>query len=159
MSVSTKRAQIICNKVKDDGGPTYIGETRRQLFQRVTDHRGKDKKSAVFDHLYNCLECQSVSIISNQFEILKKCDARNLLTFEALLIEKNRPALNIQLGPTKGRMVSLALYNWFFFSQFFAFIYSISFVYLFVCTYFYFTTFLLLSFMLNNAINVSMTQH
>ena len=94
-----------------DGGPTYIGETRRQLFQRVTDHRGKDKKSAVFDHLYNCLECQSVSIISNQFEILKKCDARNLLTFEALLIEKNRPALNIQLGPTKGRMVSLALYN------------------------------------------------
>ena len=94
-----------------DGNSTYIGETRRQLFQRVDDHRGKDKKSAVFDHVYNCNPCQSVPNISSQFRILKKCDGRSILSCEALLIARYRPVLNVQLGPARGRMVSLSLYN------------------------------------------------
>lgn len=94
-----------------DGNSTYIGETRRQLFQRVDDHRGKDKKSAVYEHLYNCDSCQSAPKISNQFRILKKCFGRSILSYEALLISKHHPVLNTQLGPARGAMVSLSLYN------------------------------------------------
>ena len=94
-----------------DGNSTYIGETRRQLFRRVDDHCGKDKKSAVFDHLYKCSPCQSNNVISDQFKILRKCDKRSILSYEALLIAKNCPVLNTQLGPAKGTMVSLSLYN------------------------------------------------
>ena len=93
-----------------DEGTTYIGETRRQLFRRVLDHTGKDQKSAVFDHLYQCLECQSCNNISEQFEVLKSCANNNILNFEAMLISKHRPKLNTQLGPGNGAMVSLSLY-------------------------------------------------
>ena len=94
-----------------DEGTTYIGETRRQLFRRVNDHMGKDQNSAIFDHLYQCLECQSSKNISGQFEVLRSCDKSNILSFESLLISKYRPTLNTQLGPGNGAMVSLALYN------------------------------------------------
>ena len=94
-----------------DVSSTYIGETRRQLFQRVDDHRGKDKKSAVFDHLYKCDSCQSLQNLGSQFSILQKCNKRSILSYEALLIARNCPKLNTQLGPGKGTMVSLSLYN------------------------------------------------
>ena len=100
--------QFVCSC---DENTTYIGETRRQLFRRVEDHKGKDKQSAVFSHLYNCNACQSVQNISQQFRILKKCRRNNILSLEAILISKHRPVINTQLGPGKGTMVSLALYN------------------------------------------------
>ena len=93
-----------------DKSATYIGETRRQLFRRVEDHIGKDKNSAVFEHMFNCLDCQSNKNIHKQFDIIHKCASYNILTFESLLIAKFRPKLNIQLGPGKGTMVSLSLY-------------------------------------------------
>ena len=100
--------QFVCSC---DENTTYIGETRRQLFRRVEDHKGKDKQSAVFSHLYNCNACQSLQNISQQFRILKKCRRNNILSLEAILISKHRPVINTQLGPGKGTMVSLALYN------------------------------------------------
>ena len=90
---------------------SYIGETRRQFYARITDHcTGRDKKSAVFGHLYGCTQCQNVDA-TKSFEVLQTCDTSNICTMEAILIAKHRPELNIQLGPGKGTMVSLALYN------------------------------------------------
>ena len=94
-----------------DESISYVGETRRQLFTRISEHcTGKDKKSAVFNHLYNCIECQN-SNISQNFEILQSCDKFSIYSVEAILIAKHSPKLNIQLGPGKGKMITLALYN------------------------------------------------
>ena len=93
-----------------DDNTTYIGETRRQLFRRVEDHNGKDQQSAVFQHLYNCTDCQS-SNLTDRFNILKTCGKGDLLSCEALMISKYRPKLNTQLGPAKGTQVSLSLYT------------------------------------------------
>ena len=94
-----------------DESISYIGETRRQLFTRISEHcSGKDKQSAVFSHLYECDDCQKVDC-QNNFKVLQHCDKFNVYTMESILISKHRPRLNIQLGPGKGRMVSLSLYN------------------------------------------------
>ena len=95
-----------------DESISYIGETRRQFYERITDHTtGRDKKSAVFNHLYSCNDCQNADNIHNSFDIIQSSDAANLCTMEAILIEKHRPKLNVQLGPGKGKMVTLSLYN------------------------------------------------
>ena len=94
-----------------DEATTYIGETSRQFHRRISDHNGTDKKSAVFDHLLNCSECQAVKNITNLFKIIQKCTTRNILSFEALWIAKLRPSLNTQCGPYKGARTLLALYG------------------------------------------------
>ena len=38
----------------EDQQVSYIGETKRQLFKRVSEHTKTDKNSAVFNHLFNC---------------------------------------------------------------------------------------------------------
>ena len=97
-------------KCSADQNVSYIGETKRQLFRRVADHTKTDKKSAVFEHLIMCTHCQNSNNIMNQFEIIKKCEASNIYSFEALLIAKFKPVLNAQLGPGQGTKTSLALY-------------------------------------------------
>ena len=95
-----------------DDGTTYIGETRRQLYRKVTEHTsGKDQESAVFDHIFQCKHCQLVKNISDCFEVIRSCQPGNILSFEAMYISKYRPRLNIQLGPGNGKMVALSLYN------------------------------------------------
>ena len=89
---------------------SYIGETTRQLFKRIQEHKGSDKKSAVFDHLLNCRYCQNFSSVFDLFSILNSCRRNNIFSFEALLIKKFKPSLNTQLGPGKGTKTSLALY-------------------------------------------------
>jgi hypothetical protein len=93
-----------------DRSTTYIGETQRHLFKRIQDHRGDDKNSAIFNHLYQCNQCQNVKNIAASFEILKHCTSTNIGSMEALLISKHWPSLNIQLGPGRGTIVSLTLY-------------------------------------------------
>ena len=93
-----------------DENITYIGESKRQLYQRIKDHCEKDKNSAIFGHLYECANCQDEDIIS-RFEILKCGSSMNILSLEAILITKLRPSLNTQLGPQKGTLVSLTLYK------------------------------------------------
>ena len=97
-------------KCSADQNVSYIGETKRQLFRRVADHTKTDKKSAVFEHLFMCTQCQNSKNIMDQFEIIKKCEANNIYSFEALLIAKFKPVLNTQLGPGQGTKTSLALY-------------------------------------------------
>ena len=94
-----------------DENISYIGETRRQLFTRVSEHcTGKDKNSAVFQHLYDCIECQNSNLTKN-FQIIQTCDKFSIYSVEAILIAKYSPKLNIQLGPGKGKMITLSLYN------------------------------------------------
>ena len=95
-----------------DQSTSYIGESQRQLFKRILEHTTKaTSTSAVFEHLIGCNHCQSDGKISKRFEILRQCDWHNVLTFEALLIRKHRPTLNVQLGPSRGMMTSLSLYH------------------------------------------------
>ena len=96
----------------DDKNSSYIGETKRHLFERIVEHcLKKTSESAIFDHLYQCDVCQNVKNIANSFEIIQHCDWYDVLSCEALLITIHQPSLNIQLGPGKGTMTSLALYN------------------------------------------------
>jgi hypothetical protein len=41
---------------------------------------------------------------------LRHCSPANICSMEALLISKNHPSLNTQLGPGRGTMVALTLY-------------------------------------------------
>ena len=94
-----------------DESISYIGETRRQLFTRISEHcTGKDKNSAVFHHLYDCVECKNTNL-SSSFQILQNCDKFSIYSVEAILIAKYNPKLNTQLGPGKGKMITLSLYN------------------------------------------------
>ena len=80
------------------------------MYRRIAEHSKMGTKSAVFDHMSGCEACQDKNI-SESFEILQRCDARNICTVEAMYITKLRPSLNVQLGPSKGAAVSLALYR------------------------------------------------
>ena len=93
-----------------DKNVSYIGETRRQLFMRIKEHRKDGSGSAVFEHLYNCLQCQENDNLSNRFEILHVGTKFNILQLESLAICKYRPSLNKQLGPNKGT-ISLRLFS------------------------------------------------
>ena len=94
-----------------DKNTTYIGETTRQFFKRVADHTGKDQKSAVLDHISQCCECQQVDNIFSLFTVIEQGTSTNICSLESLWISRKRPVLNTQLGPSKGKMVSLALYK------------------------------------------------
>ena len=94
-----------------DKSISYIGESRRQLFARISEHTVDTKNSAVFNHIYNCGSCQDADNIANQFEILLNCTPFNILSAEAMMIAKYSPNLNTQLGPNVGAAVSLTLYR------------------------------------------------
>ena len=83
-------------KCRSDPDIQYIGYTNRMLKERVTEHiRGGTRVS---DHIASCLTCRSTKITIADFAILKKC--RNWMdtaVYEALLIKKYNPSLNIQL--------------------------------------------------------------
>ena len=97
-------------KCSRDENITYIGESKRQLYQRIKEHCVSDKNSAIFGHLYECKSCQNEEITS-RFKILEYGTAMNILSLEAMLITKYRPCLNTQLGASKGALVSLTLYK------------------------------------------------
>ena len=94
-----------------DENISYIGESRRQFFQRISEHCSSGSKSAVFDHLEICSNCQNATNITEQFKVLQQCKPSHILSAEAMLISKHRPILNTQLGPSKGTAVSLTLYK------------------------------------------------
>ena len=45
----------------------FIAVTERQLFRRLTDLKGKDKRRVMLDYLFNCKHCL-YSNIKNYFE-------------------------------------------------------------------------------------------
>ena len=93
-----------------DSRVSYIGETTRQFFKRIDEHKKSDTKSAVFEHLFNCSSCQDHPNSNTQFSILKSCRRNEIYGFEALLIKKFKPSLNIQLGAGKGAKTTLSIY-------------------------------------------------
>ena len=102
-----------------DNGTQYIGETERQLFQRVKEHvtppsSSSSTPSAVFGHILNCEKCQNYvqnGSIINCFSIIRQCNSNNILSQEALCIKRFRPSLNAQLGPYKGSRVGISIFN------------------------------------------------
>ena len=85
-----------------DENVSYIGETRRHLFQRITEHNSSNSSSAVFDHLFNCSDCQNSTNIAKSFTILHRCKRSILYSLESIMICKDQPNLNNKLGFTKG---------------------------------------------------------
>ncbi len=70
-----------------DQSISYIGETSRQVFRRISDHCGTDKNSAIFDHLFTCTHCQNSDIVQN-FKVLKRCKQSELYSLESILIKQ-----------------------------------------------------------------------
>ena len=44
---------------------SYVGETSKQLFRRIKNHKEFDKNSATFQHIYNCKSCQNTNFYEN----------------------------------------------------------------------------------------------
>ena len=93
-----------------DQSISYIGETSCQMFLLcgVAYHKGLDKRSAISDHLHECLPCQS-SNIENNFEALKRCARGKLFSLEPMQIEQERPKLNTQIAANE-KIALLTIY-------------------------------------------------
>ena len=85
-----------------DENISYIGETRRHLYQRIIEHTSSSSNSAVFDHLFQCRDCQNNINIAKSFKILHRCKRSILYNLESIMICKDRPNLNNKLGYNKG---------------------------------------------------------
>ena len=85
--------KFTCPKNKDI---SYIGESKRQFFKRIEEHKHNDKNSIVYNHIQNCGGCKNFPNLNNQFKIIKTCKKEELLSVEAILIHKDLPKLNIQ---------------------------------------------------------------
>ena len=94
-----------------DENISYLGETRRQLFQRINEHTDRTRDSPIFDHLLNCEECSETSNIAKCFEIIRRCKRSDLYSLECLMIVKTRPVLNNKLGPNRGTQFSMLIYK------------------------------------------------
>jgi hypothetical protein len=83
-------------KCRKDPAIQYIGYTNRHLKERVSEHlRGGTRVS---DHIASCWSCRNTKITTEDFDILKKCRNRwDTSVYEALLIKRHNPVLNIQL--------------------------------------------------------------
>ena len=79
-----------------DADTKYVGFTNRKLKQRVHEHL-RTGTTAIGDHLTKCdVCCNNASM--DDFVILKKCqNATDARIFEALMIKKTKPKLNINL--------------------------------------------------------------
>ena len=78
-----------CNK-------NYIGETGRQISERIIDHAGRDSNSYVYKH---CIETSHRSPDISDFKIIDINFCKNVFKCkiaEALLIKQLKPTLNKQ---------------------------------------------------------------
>ena len=86
-----------------DEGTSYIGMTTTQWFIRIGQHFDPSKKSAIFTHLAQCLTCRGSKPKSKYFTVLKTLrNERDTEINEALLIRRETPSLNKQLGSFQG---------------------------------------------------------
>ena len=84
---------------------TYVGETSRHLYSRISEHRGRSPRtghvlsnvsSNVFKHYLDT----GHEIENKDFEILISDGGSNLKILESVLIEKLKPALNLTVSST-----------------------------------------------------------
>ena len=101
---------------------TYIGESKRQLQNRIKEHNQPSKKTAISEHIYgSCLKnippcpeftseirnqfgakpnpTQKLSFIETRFKVLENnlTNTYDRKSFEAVAITVNRPKLNAQV--------------------------------------------------------------
>ena len=91
-----------CPECQED----YIGEIGRRLYERICDHRGKDRKSHMLKH---SLENNHKQVSFEDFRIFRNGYTNNKIKrkiSEALFIKELRPSLN-----TQETSVPLLLYN------------------------------------------------
>lgn len=113
ISTSTKIISLFSNKsptptdmcsnlvyeYKCHGCPaTYIGETDRQLRQRIQEHNQISRKSSVLDHKMFCNKRSTNVNRASEFKILKNKfgNYKERVICEALLIRDLKPELNVQ---------------------------------------------------------------
>ena len=89
-----------------DPNISYIGEFKRRWFERIREHR-----TGIVTHLYSCTSRQNSASFDDQFEILKHCTVKNILSAEAIMILEFQPILNKQLGPSNGMLTSLQAFK------------------------------------------------
>ena len=83
-------------KCLTDSNIQYIGYTTRTLKERVTEHLSGGTR--ISDHIGVCTTCSQKKITTDNFVIIKKCRHKyDTAIFEALLIKRHNPKLNIQL--------------------------------------------------------------
>ena len=85
-----------------DAGVSYIGETKRHLGIRASEHL-KTEFSAIGSHVRQCPSCfisfSNGEMNHNNFKVIKKGDSKlDIEILEALLIRKCLPSLNRQLN-------------------------------------------------------------
>ena len=95
-----------------DTNITYIGETKRHLAVRSSEHllyEEKHHKSEIKTHIINCNVCKNSSL--DNFDIIQKCNSeREIKINEAISILRFNPRLNKQLF-NKGALYTLKVYN------------------------------------------------
>ena len=85
---------------KHEAEVSYVGKTKRHLAVRVGEHLSQEEStegdSQIKKHLSECVYCSNSNIDS--FEIVKSTSSSfDVLIFEALMIKKLKPSLNVQL--------------------------------------------------------------
>ena len=91
---------VYCYPCPCDTDLTYLGMSSRHLVTRAKEHLdlNQSRKSAIKDHILDCVECSNSSHSLASFKILPNCKYEyDTKVYEALLIKKFKPKLNRQL--------------------------------------------------------------
>ena len=91
---------VYCYTCPCDAGLTYLGMSSTHLVTRAKEHLdlNQSRKSAIKDHILDCVKCSSSSHSLASFKILRNCkNEYDKKVHEALLIKKFKPKLNRQL--------------------------------------------------------------
>ena len=86
--------------MSDSCTDSYIGYTKRHLYERVEEHTAvhKQGQSEIKDHLKACRFCRQNNVSHADFKILCRCRNENQCKLhEAFAIKRFRPTLNKQL--------------------------------------------------------------
>ena len=90
------KSRIVYKFVCEGCNAHYIGHTTKQLFFRINEHFGRDKKSHIFKHLQETANCNE-QCTDNCFSILDSATTINQLKIkEALYIRWYKPNINKQ---------------------------------------------------------------
>ena len=91
---------VYCYTCRCDTGLTYLGMSSRHLVTRAKEHLDLNqyRKSAIQDHILECVKCSNSSHSLASFKILRNCkNEYDTKVHQALLIKKFKPKLNRQL--------------------------------------------------------------
>ena len=91
---------VYCYTCPCDTGLIYLGMSSRHLVTRAKEHLdlNKSRKSAIKDHILDCVKCFNSSHSLASFQLLRNSkNEYDTKVHEALLIKKFKPKLNRQL--------------------------------------------------------------